>query len=214
MAFLAPVVTPLATAAAATPALLAPLGATLTTGAVAASGVAAGGISLGTILSGVGSLVSAAGSIQQGQAAQQQANLQAEILRREAERERLVSQGEASEFARDTRRLLARQRALMGARGVQIGTGTPLELATDTAEEAEFQRLKILSGGEATVSRLLSQAGLARASGRAARRQGFLRGAASAFGPVKGRTRQTPALFSSRESLLLRGSGQRFGQAT
>ena len=159
-----------------------------TSGLIGSAGV----VSAGSLLSGVGTLVGAISAISQGRAAQQQADLQAEIFRREAERERLVSKGEASDFARQSRRLLARQRALAGGSGVQIGTGTPLELSVDTAEEAEFQRLKILSGGEADVSRLLSRAALEREKGRAARRAGFIRGG----------------------SLLLRGAGQTFGKSS
>src|SRR3990167_6553609 len=92
-------------------------------GAVGAAAVPGFSITLGHVLGGAGLLLSAGQSRQSGIAAQQQANLQAEIFRRESVRERQVSEREASEFGRRTRALLATQRARQGGSGVQVGVG-------------------------------------------------------------------------------------------
>ena len=140
------------------------------------SGAGAQNISVGRT---IGAGLSVLGFIQQSQ----QAKLQAEIFKREAERRDKESQVEAGEFGRSSNRLLARQRALRGASGVQVGTGTSLDLAEDTAAEAEFQRLKILSGGAADVSRLKTQSTLERRRARSILLSGAGKTFGSFFGP-------------------------------
>jgi len=144
---------------------------------------------LGNVLTGAGIVSSAFGQQAQGQQYGAQAGLQAELYRREAERQKQLSAADAADFSRKAKRLLASQRALQGGTGARVGTGTHLDLSEDTAAEAEYQRLKILSGGEATESRLLTQAGLTQYGGRAQRRLAnqrtgatLLRGAGQLFG--------------------------------
>ncbi|MEE8488411.1 MAG: hypothetical protein V3S56_09590 [Gemmatimonadota bacterium] len=138
----------------------------------------------------IAAAIAAAGAIQQGQAARKAADAQSEIFRRQAERERLLSEQEAISFSRSTSRLAATQRALQGGSGAVAGVGTFAGLSDDFAAEAEFQRLNILSGGEATASRLEASASLERFKGKQAQKAGFFRAGSS----------------------LISGAGQQFGQ--
>ena len=172
--------------------LLPAAGGTAAAGTAAAStagGILGTGITVGEVLTAGGTLLAASGAIQAGKQAERDAALQSEILRREAQQEQEQSESEAADFAKSGRRLLARQRALAGASGTQIGTGSFLDLSEDTAGEIDLQRLKILSGGDITSSRLLTSALFERQSGKQERRLGNIRGG----------------------SILLRGAGQLFG---
>lgn len=145
--------------------------------------------SLGTLATIGGTIVSAFSAQQQGAAAQQNAQLQAELFRREAEQRRQGSEADAEAFRKRQNRLLGTFRARQGASGVTM-EGTPLMVEEDIASEAELQRLRILHGGQADESRLLTQAALQQGAGAQLRRQGNLRAG----------------------SLLLKGAGQMFGK--
>lgn len=143
------------------------------------------------VLTALGTILQVAGTLQQGRAAQQLANTQAEIFRRESVLAKQIADREAAQFARSGRRLEARQRALSGGSGNVVGTGTFGALAEDTAAELEFQRLNILFGGDITAARLESQASLERFRGRQAKTASrqrassqLLRGTGQAFGAI------------------------------
>src|SRR3990167_4668275 len=172
--------------------LLAPALVTAPIGAPAVAMLTAGtasAFSIGNIISGVGALVGAAASRNAGIAAQNQANLQAELYSREATQRRQASEADAELFRRRQDRLQGTLRARLGASGVTM-EGTPLMVAEDIASEAELQRLRILHGGIADESRLQFQGDLSRFSGAAARQQSNLRAG----------------------SYLLKGAGQLFGK--
>ncbi len=94
------------------------------------------------------------------------------------------------DFRRKQSFILAARRAALGAAGVDPSSGSPLLVSEDFAGEVELQALRIRSGGETTATRLEQQAVLQRFTGRAARRQGFVRGG----------------------GLLLSGAGKAFGR--
>ena len=123
--------------------------------------------------------VTAVSAISQGQAARSQARFQAAVNEQQAARERLISAGEEEDFRRRQSRLFAQRRAALGKSGVEIGTGSPLLVASDFAAEIELQALRIRSGGETRATRLEQQALLTRRAGRSAQRRGFLRAGAS-----------------------------------
>ena len=131
----------------------------------------------------------ALGAIQKGQAAQSQANLQAGILRQQAESARLKAAADEEDFRRNQSRALAFRRAALGASGAQPAAGSPLFVSEDFAGEVELQALRIRSGGELRATRAEQQAALQRFQGRAARSAGFTRGGA----------------------LLITGAGKQFG---
>ena len=124
----------------------------------------------------VGAAVSAVGAVSQGAAAKKQASFNARQAELEAQRRDQIARAEAGAFRKQQSKLLARQRALLGASGLDPGSGTPLLVAGETAGEVELQARRILAGGQAEATRLRNQATLERVSGRAARTTGFLRG--------------------------------------
>ena len=120
--------------------------------------------------------VGAVGAIQQGQAAGQQAKIQAGILGQQAAQEKRAAAASEADFRSRQSRLMAQRRAALGASGVQPGTGSPLLVSEDFAGEVELQALRIREGGEIRSTRLQQQAGLQRFAGQQAQTGGFLRG--------------------------------------
>lgn len=155
----------------------------------------AGGIGLGTILSGIGTAVSVVGALQQGRAQeeaglaeQQRANLQAQISRERAESERQVSAGEARQFDREQSALRARQRAVRAGSGVVPTAGSSLLVDQDVAREIALNRAIIEAGGEIRGTRLEQEAALlglkgdtAAEAGEAARKGSFFKAGATAL---------------------------------
>lgn len=129
-----------------------------------------------TVATVAGAAVSAVGAIQQGKAAKKQADLQAGILRQQAQRDRQQAAADEEDFRRDQSRLLAARRAALGASGVDQAAGSPLLVSQDFASEVELAALRIRSGGELRATRLEQQAGLQNFQGSAAQRAGFVRG--------------------------------------
>lgn len=123
--------------------------------------------------------VGAAGSIAAGQAANEQAKFTATVQRQQAERERQEAASAEEDFRRDQSRLMAQRRAIGGASGVDIGTGSPLMVSEDFAGEVELQAQRLRSGGDLRATRLEQSAALSRSSGRSARRSSFFRAGAS-----------------------------------
>lgn len=122
------------------------------------------------------------GGIAEGKAARAQADFQARVNEQQAVRERQVSKEEEKDFRRVQSSNFAERRAAMGASGVDIGSGSPLMASGDFAAEVELQAQRIRSGGDVRATRLEQEAALTRAAGRAAQRQGILRGGASLLG--------------------------------
>ena len=135
-----------------------------------------------TILLFAGTAISAFGAIQQGQAAERQGKFQAAVLRQGAERERQISAADEADFRRRQSFALARRRAGLGASGVDPAAGSPLLVSEDFAGEVELNALRIRAGGETRATRAEQQANLQLASGRAKRRQGFIRGGSLLIG--------------------------------
>jgi hypothetical protein len=119
--------------------------------------------------------VSAAGAIQQGQAAKKQADYQAAVQNQQAQRELEIAASQEQDFRRDQSRLMAQRRAALGASGIDFSTGSPLLASLDFVGEGELQSLRIRSGGQANASRLKQQAELTRAKGKSARTASFFK---------------------------------------
>ena len=133
---------------------------------------------IGLIATIGGAAISGIAAVQQGQAASAQANLQAGIQRQRADRERLEAAATEADFRARQSRAMAERRAGLGASGVDPAAGSPLLVSEDFAGEVELAALRIRTGGEVRATRLEQEATLNRFAGRAARRQGFVRGGA------------------------------------
>lgn len=147
--------------------------------------VAAVGLTLGGI--------SAASSIAGGVSAQQAGQAEAKRLRE-------AGQIEAADRRRQTSRLLARQTVAFAASGIDVGTGTPLQVLADTVAEEELAALRIEAGRTA-------QAESAEFRGDQALIQGVtggittVLGSAAAFSTLGGGGPQTSGVTPSRISV-------------
>lgn len=122
-----------------------------------------------------GAAMSASSAIQQGKAAKAASEFQAGIMQQQADRERQEAAAKEDDFRVDASRMMARRRALLGARGVEIGEGSPLAVTEDMAGEIELQALRIRNGGELNATRLTQQASLERFRGRVAQSESRMR---------------------------------------
>ncbi len=137
------------------------------------------------VLAGVGVGVAAYGQYEQGKTAQAQAKAQsawnmynAKVAQREAEAEQKAAAFESKQQKRAAKTLLARQRALIGATGVEM-EGSPLLVAEDTAAELAKEAVNIRLTGQRRVAAFKSQSILdvSKASAAKAQAAGFGRAA-------------------------------------
>lgn len=170
-----PVVIAAAAAAAASGAAASAAGATLLT-AVSLAATAASGVA------------SAAGAIQQGQAQKRQANYQAAVERNNAQiagwqAEDATKRGAIEEQRQRlaTAKLRGSQRAGMASNGIEISSGSPLDVLMDTAQLGELDALTIRSNAEREAyglrtqqSNLTAQSGLTRMAGRDAQQASYI----------------------------------------
>ena len=145
-----------------------------------------------TVLTVVGTAVSAFGAIQSGRQAASTAKVQSAVIQQQADRERQDMDARERDFRRNQLALFASRRAILGGTNVEPGDGSPLLVSEDFARESELQALRIRSGGEVQATRLEQEAALTRARGRQERTAGYYRGG----------------------SLLLSGAGTAFGRSS
>lgn len=127
----------------------------------------------------IGSAVSAVGQLQAGKQAEKQAKFQAAIYAQQAAQERQIAAANEEDFRRKQAREMAARRAMLGASGVEAGTGSPLLVSQDFAGEVELQALRIRQGGEVQATRLEQQAALTRMQGAAERTSSYFRAGSS-----------------------------------
>lgn len=122
----------------------------------------------------VGTLVSAVGAIQQGQAAAAAARTNAEIADRNAKVARATAAQDAETKDRENRLRLGAIIANYGASGVSMA-GTPLDVLGDSARQAEFEKQTILYKGDLRAMGFEDSASLDRANAKAAKRAGYFK---------------------------------------
>ena len=140
--------------------------------------------------------VSAYGQYQSGKAQEAASEYNAQVQEnnaRVAEQYAKAAEARGDDEARqkriDAERMASRQQAVLAAKGIDISTGTPLDILGDTAMygELDAQTIKYNAGLEAyqqraTASNALSQAELSRMEGRQAAKAGTMQ----AFGTLIG----------------------------
>ena len=119
-----------------------------------------------------GSAMSAMGSMQQGKAAQQAANFNAQVAQNNA----IAARQAAAENARRGRRAAAKRTGAIRAR---INTDTSMDLLEDSVMEEELNINSILHAGELQALGLEANASLERTRGVNARRAGNVQAASS-----------------------------------
>lgn len=135
----------------------------------AAIGGASSGLSFGSVLGGIGSLISAGGTIASGVAAKNAADFEAQQMEMKAQEERAAAQREAQAKRREGALVMSRQQALAAASGAGAGFDAPtiVKLMTDTAREAEYNAGTVMYGGESRARGLMDSAKGRRLSGKA-----------------------------------------------
>lgn len=130
-------------------------------------------VTVGDIMAGIGAATAVAGAIGQGQAAAKTARYNAAVAENEATAARNMAAFEENRHRRATARLLSSQRAAFGASGVESGSGTPLAVLGESAEQAELDALAIRRAGTVQEAKLRSQAAADRLYAGAYSRAGY-----------------------------------------
>lgn len=131
---------------------------------------AAANLAFGASVAAAG--VSAYSARQAGKAEESRLKFNAAVAERDAEAKEQAKVIEQNRKRKDTRKLLARQRAAIGAGGVVGTEGTPVVLQTVTAEDETFDLLMIGHEFDVAASRDLSRATGFRQSAKEARAEG------------------------------------------
>lgn len=148
------------------------------------------------IITGIGSLVTAAGAIQQGNAIQAQQKFNAQVQENnavifEARAEDALRRGKLEERRRRlvTDRVAGAQTAAFAASGVQVSTGSPLDVILSTVEQGELNAQIVRANAEREAlgftieaQNLRSSASLSLLRGREARKAGLLGAGSSLLG--------------------------------
>ncbi len=108
-------------------------------GAAAAGGVFGSGISIGSILAGGLTIASIFGAISEGAAQSERLKTQAIQSSAQAEEEEARGAEEARRTARNVAEIRGAQDAVFLANGLDIGIGTPINIAAATRREADRQ---------------------------------------------------------------------------
>lgn len=146
-------------------------------------------ITAATALTLASTAIGVIGAVRTGKAHEQAGKTQAELFRRQAQRDRDIASLKASRLEKSTDAQAARQRAVLAAGGQDISSGSALLIQTDFAEEAEFQKQLTKAGGEQQAATAEAQGAVALSEGKAKRRSSLFRagtsllsGTAKAFG--------------------------------
>ena len=126
-------------------------------------------------LSTAGTAFSAMSAIRGGGAANQAAQMQAQIYQRQADRERESGQLNARRQRQAGEKLAGTQRALLAGGGGDQSTGSALLIQEDLAQESEFNARLAENNAEAAISTKNAEIVLARAEGRAAQTASYYR---------------------------------------
>lgn len=121
----------------------------------------------------------AASNVQQGRIADAQGKATQRIMDQQAAYRTQVGQQEEDAFRRSQSRVMASRRALMGASGVDAGSGSPLLVTEDLAGETELQALKIRNNASAESLKMTGEGSMARWKGRVEKNNSYIRGGAS-----------------------------------
>lgn len=130
--------------------------------------------------SAIGGLLTAAGSVAEGEAADTAARFNASQLEKSAVRVKEKAKEDERIFRTSVRKQRASNVAGVAASGIEL-TGSPLEVLMDNAVNAELDALNIRHAGEVQASNLRSEAAMTRIGGRAARQAGNIGAAAGAL---------------------------------
>lgn len=138
----------------------------------------------GAVLSAASTALSVYGSISSAEA-QKEASKKNEAMQREQARQTMGAGAEAAAAKREkARRIGSAQTAAMGAGGLDVTSGTPLQLLTETAGMGELDSLKTVNNASRQAWGYNVQAGIDEQTGKTAMAQGYLGAGTSILGGV------------------------------
>ena len=151
-------------------------GATAAAGAGAAT---AGGMSLGSMITAAGTVISTVGSISQGIAGSKAAKAQADAIGRQMGEEQALTAVQDNRTRAQYRSQIAQQRAELAARGVSLDSPTAILLGQTAAQEMSFDSQAIRASGAARQAKLSYSQAAVRAEGQKSLLTGFTSAAGS-----------------------------------
>lgn len=156
---------------------------------------------LPVVLAVAGTAMTAIGQIRQGQAAKAAADYNAQVANNNAIVAEQQSQSQAMVQGRRAMMQNGGLLANMAANGVEVGEGSPIDILSQSAANAEMDRQNIIYNGRVKAQSLRNQAQLDTFQGETAQSNGFmsaagtlLSGGSKAWGMSQGGTGSTIAV--------------------
>lgn len=132
-----------------------------------------------TILTVASMVMGAVSSTQEAEYKAGVSEYNARVSENQAQRARNVATQNENIQRRKTAELMSKQRAQLGAAGVQLDSGSALQLQEDTRKLGEIDSMRIRTNADMQFNALQTQAELTRSEGQAARVAGFNKAAGS-----------------------------------
>lgn len=126
------------------------------------------------ILMLAGTAISAIGQISQGNSANKIAQANAQLALQEGESRREAHKYEGLKLSREKNAMISEQKALYGASGVDISSGTPLDVMAKTAVEYERDIGMTGLAGDKAMLRAQNEAEIYKYQGKQAKTAGWL----------------------------------------
>lgn len=124
---------------------------------------------IGAVAAVAGAAATTVSAVSQAQASSNAAKAEAAAREAEAASAREAAEYEETQFRRRAALLMGKNRAVAGATGLDISSGSPLLSELDTIEQTELEALNIRRTGEVSAQGREFEARLARQRGRYAR---------------------------------------------
>jgi hypothetical protein len=135
---------------------------------------------VGAVAAVMSTAVSVVSSVQSGKRANKIAEYNARVSENEATETKATATERENIHREKTQRLLSKQRAQLGSAGIELGSGSALQLQEDTLALGEADALRIRRQGGLSAKALNTAADLSRIKGENALTQGTV----SAFGSI------------------------------
>lgn len=132
----------------------------------------------------LGGITSAVGAVMTGQSNAAMYSYRAKAAENMADYQRQVGEVEGQRQQMKTAAQLGSQRAAYAANGIDVSSGSPVDVAASTAKLGKLDELIIRSGAENKALALENDAMLDRAAAKNAKTEGFLKAGTSILGTV------------------------------
>jgi hypothetical protein len=138
-------------------------------------------------------VVAAGATIYSTQQQAKAAKYNAALAEQDAKQAQEAAAYQEAQHRRNTYRALSAQRAAYAKAGVEINDGSPLEIAADTAREAEMDALAIRYSGSIQAARANAEAGLQRFQARSVQTGGYISAGGTLLGGAANYGRINPS---------------------